>query len=220
MSAATFVRDRLREEWQADLAPFRVRPAAAAAVFAELTRAYSEPGRHYHTLKHVQYVLAMIEQLRPPPPNRAAVRLAAWFHDAVYDPRAKDNEEHGANLAAEKIAALGLPDALREPVRRLILLTKHHRAEPGDGDGHALLDADLAILGDSFAAYARYARQVRQEYAWVSDAAYRAGRIEVLRGFLSRPRIYQTEGMFAAREAKARRNLAREIERLARPPQE
>ena len=87
-----------------------------------------------------------------------------------------------------------------------------------------LLDADLAILGASEDRYARYARDIRAEYAWVPDADYRAGRSRVLQHFLALPRIYFTDVMFEEGEQRARANLrfhyhyvtAREMYNLAK----
>jgi predicted metal-dependent HD superfamily phosphohydrolase len=99
-------------------------------------------------------------------------------------------------------------------VRRLILLTKTHRADPDDHDGCLLLDADLLILGMPEGSYRAYARAIRQEYAWVDDAAYRAGRARVLRSFLERERIYATPELHDACEEQARANLNAELREL------
>ncbi len=98
----------------------------------------------------------------------------------------------------------------------MILLTKAHHAEPDDRDGQVLLDADLAILGAEESRYDEYAAAIRREYAWVPDEAYRTGRRGVLETFLKKPRIYFTDTLFFLREERARKNLAKEIERLSR----
>jgi predicted metal-dependent HD superfamily phosphohydrolase len=99
------------------------------------------------------------------------------------------------------------------PVAALILATKTHDAG-ADADARVLLDADLAILGADETAYRSYADQIRQEYAWVPEADYRAGRRRVLEGFLNRPRIFH---FLDHLEATARRNIAAEVDRLAGP---
>jgi predicted metal-dependent HD superfamily phosphohydrolase len=101
-----------------------------------------------------------------------------------------------------------------EEAARLILLTRTHRCAPDDRAGRVLLDADLAVLGGSREDYDRYARAIRREYAWVEEAAYRAGRRRVLEGFLARPRLFLTDKFFRAREAAARENLRRETASL------
>jgi predicted metal-dependent HD superfamily phosphohydrolase len=203
--------DALQRAWRGLVAPFGAERADVIAVFEELARAYAHPERHYHTLDHVRDMLAIAEQLQAEADNLAAVRLAAWFHDAVYDPRAADNEERSADLASARLERLGLPVTLVATARRLIVLTKTHAAAPGDRDAAVLLDADLAILGAEPAAYRAYAQAIRREYAWVPDAAYRRGRSQVLQSFLGRDRIYRTPPLFEARERQARANLAEEI---------
>ena len=78
------------------------------------------------------------------------------------------------------------------------------------------MDADLAILGGTGAEFDRYERQVRQEYAFRSEAEWREGRARVLRGFLDRPRIYLTRE-FLRFEGPARANLERSLGQIAAP---
>jgi predicted metal-dependent HD superfamily phosphohydrolase len=63
--------------------------------------------------------------------------------------------------------------------------------------------------------YRTYAEQIRQEYAWVPDADYRAGRQRALAKFLARPTLYH---FLVDLESPARRNLSAEIERLRHGP--
>jgi predicted metal-dependent HD superfamily phosphohydrolase len=201
----------LRQRWHQLLAPFAPPADAVEPVWRLLADAYSGPERHYHDLTHVRHVLDVLEAFRTPEHHAAALDLAAWFHDAVYDPRAADNEERSAALAADCLGRLGVPAEVRQEVGRLILLTKTHQTGLGDPDGQFLLDADLAILGAAPEVYRRYAAAVRREYAWVPDADFRAGRARVLQLFLRRDHIYQTVPLRAALEAAARRNLEQEL---------
>ncbi len=203
--------DGLQRSWVHLLASFGVTPAAAYPPFDRLVEAYSEPHRHYHTLEHVGEVLRVVGRLK----GDAAVQLAVWFHDAVYDPRAKDNEARSGELAVWELSAVGLPGEVALRVAELVQSTAHF--DPTDGSGpdfDTLHDADLAILGASEVRYARYAADIRKEYDWVPEADYRAGRRMVLETFLARPRIYRTDVMFTEGEEAARRNLAGEIAAL------
>src|SRR5690606_31628630 len=140
------------------------------------------------------------------------VRLAAWCHDAVYDPRAGGdaNERASAELAAEVLTGLGVPeDAVREVVR-LVLLTTGHRVSPEDRDGALLCDADLAILASPAEDYDRYAAAIRAEYAHVPDPDFRAGRAAVLRNLLALPALFHTPHLGERGERAARDNLRRE----------
>jgi predicted metal-dependent HD superfamily phosphohydrolase len=172
----------------------------APRLLAELRARYAEPQRHYHTLAHIEHCLEEFDPRQAADPE--AVELALWFHDAVYDPRRPDNEEKSAAWLLEV-----LPEARRAAA--LILVTKHHRASTPDEA--LLVDVDLAILGQPEPRFDLYERQIRAEYAWVPEDVFRRKRGEILRGFLGRPSIYQTDTFRAKYEAQARRNLERSL---------
>jgi predicted metal-dependent HD superfamily phosphohydrolase len=165
---------------------------------------YAEPHRKYHTLEHIEHCLAEFDPRQAREPE--AVELAIWFHDAVYDTKAHDNEEKSAELLLSLI-----PEATR--AAELVLVTKHHRASTPDEA--LLVDIDLAILGQPEERFDRYERQIREEYAWVPEPIFRQKRGEILEGFLARPFIYQTEPFRAKYEAAARANLSRSKRSLA-----
>jgi len=190
---------------------------AAAGVRSDLEARWSEPGRAYHTLRHLDEVLAVVAALRAagePVADPAAVVLAAWYHDAVHDPRATDNEDASAELARRELGGLGVDRARVERVAALVLATRDHL--PADPDAAVLVDADLAVLGTEPVRYAAYAAAVRREYAAVHDDAWRTGRAAVLAGFLARPRIYTTPTQHDRAEARARANLTAELADLTR----
>ena len=187
---------------------------AAEAAWYDLARRYGEPGRAYHTLTHITAMLNVVEEFASAFTDPLALRLAVWFHDAVYDARRTDNEEQSAAYAADVLQASALSPSTRAAVERLILATKTHKAAPDDADAALLLDADLAVLGAAPADYDRYAQAIRREYAWVSEDRYREGRRKVLTGFLERSRLYHTPALFARFEEPARENLRRERESL------
>jgi predicted metal-dependent HD superfamily phosphohydrolase len=92
-----------------------------------------------------------------------------------------------------------------------------HVRPPQAPDARYVVDADLSILGGTAADFDRYEGQVRQEYAFVSEPDWRAGRARILRVFLDRPKIFLTPE-FASLEGPARANLERSIEGLRRAP--
>ena len=138
--------------------------------------------------------------------------------DAVYDPRAEPgrNERDSADLAAAALGERGAPAERIEQVGALVLATIDH-APPADGrldrEAAVLLDADLAVLAAPPDEYDRYARAVREEFAYVPDEAFAAGRRAVLEALLAKP-LFLTEEMRDA-EAVARANLARELSAAA-----
>ncbi len=211
-------REALETGWRELAARAGVAEGRINAIFQDLCRRHSEPGRAYHTLDHIAAMLDTVSEFEEDLHDPVAVRLAVWFHDVVYDSRRSDNEEQSAAYAVAALSEAGTVPLL-PTVERLILATKTHQAPPGDTDCQILLDADLAVLGASAADYDRYARAIREEYAWVPEADYRAGRRRVLESFLKRERLYHTVRMFEQREQAARANLRREIERLTDPGQ-
>jgi predicted metal-dependent HD superfamily phosphohydrolase len=181
---------------------------------ADLLDRWSEPHRHYHTRDHLAAVLSIVDAYADLASDAEAVRLAAWFHDAVYDPRAPDNEERSALLAVDVLGAAGVPAARVAEVARLVRLTAGHEVGHGDRNGALLADADLAVLAAPPEAYDRYAAAVRREYAHVPDDAFRAGRAVVLRHLLDLPALYRIVPERAAWTARAGANLRRELATL------
>ena len=179
-----------------------------------LVTAYCEPARRYHDARHLLTVLDGIQVLADEAADLVAVRLAAWFHDAVYDVRAVDNEERSAGWAESALPGAGVGDAVVRSVARLVRLTATHAPQPDDADGLVLCDADLVILASPPAAYAAYTRAVREEYAHVGDADFRAGRAAVLEPLVALPALYGTSYGRREWEAAARANLTRELSEL------
>ncbi|MGE3174404.1 MAG: hypothetical protein AB7O97_17370 [Planctomycetota bacterium] len=94
------------------------------------------------------------------------------------------------------------------------MLATRHEGVAAAADARVLLDADLGILGAEPARFDEYERQIRAEYAWVPGPLYRRERRKVLAAFAARPRLFGTAGFHAAREGRARDNLARALRQL------
>lgn len=180
---------------------------------AAVRRRYTEPHRRYHDLRHLEDVLGALRWLADEAEDTEAVRLAALFHDAVYDVAAPDNEERSARLAERELSAAGVDRQRVSEVGRLIRLTATHTPEPGDRNGATLCDADLSILGAPGPRYLEYARDVRREYRDVPDDEFRAGRVRILEALLGHG-IYHTATGRRLWERAALRNVAAEIDRL------
>lgn len=177
-----------------------------------LLAAYAEPQRHYHTLAHIEACLAELAAV----PDLSArderlLRHALWWHDAIYDPRADDNEARSADWARRDLAMLA--DEVEEVVR-LILLTAGHQVTPGDRLGALMVSIDLSVLGAPPDVYDCYAAGVRAEYAHAPDDAFRAGRSRVLRHFLAAQTLFPDPAFAARLDGQARANLRRELEAL------
>ncbi|HEX2734120.1 MAG TPA: hypothetical protein VHM70_21070 [Polyangiaceae bacterium] len=195
---------RWQTTWQ------RVGALPAPGLLDRVRAAYSEPQRHYHTLQHLRECFTLYDSVVGASPN-AAVELALWFHDAIYDPTRQDNEARSADWARSALEESGAPEALQSRVRELVLATKHGPSAPGTPDAQLLLDVDLSILGAEPERFAEYELQIRREYAWVPEASYRAARAHVLRQFQDRAVLYHTPAIHTLLEARARDNLTRAL---------
>jgi predicted metal-dependent HD superfamily phosphohydrolase len=183
-------------------------------VYAKLMARYDAPHRTYHTFPHIEHCLDELDEARHLASQPDEVEFALWFHDAVYNPRAKDNEERSAAWAYNAITgSAGLPDDIGRRVHDLILATKHHA--PADADAKLLTDIDLAILGRPREEFDAYDAAIREEYSWVPEDRYRQKRAEILRGFLDRTSIYATDHFRNRYGRSARENLVRAIARLS-----
>lgn len=215
-SAGLRVRGRDRRAAKAEvlLARWDALLPGARAVGHELVERWGEAHRVYHDRAHLAYVLDSLAVLTDRPERLAA--LALWFHDAVHDGVARQDEERSAELV---VTLLGprLTAGDIEEVARLVLLTADHDPAPDDRHGALVSDADLAILGSAPDRYARYTRQVRAEYADVPDDAFRAGRAGVLERLLGSGALYRTDVGAGRWADRAETNLRAELADLRSP---
>lgn len=187
---------------------------AILRVYKELFFLYEDPSRHYHNLFHVYKIVSeSFHSAYSLLEGQLATHMAIWFHDAIYDTKASDNEEKSAALAQDKIRELGLSDDFGNKVADLIIATKH-QVKPEDLDAQYLVDMDLSIFGQTETVFDNYEMNIRREYDWVPDADFVKGRKRILEHFLNRPQIYWTDFFRKKHEAAARKNLERSIKRL------
>jgi len=174
---------------------------------------HRERHRRYHTLSHVDVVVARVIELArvEDVTDHGALVAAAAYHDAVYEPRSPANERASARLARRDLASAGWETERLDRVEAMIIGTASH-LDPTDADAAVLFDADLAVLASSD--YDRYVEAVRDEYRHVGDDEWRSGRADVLRGFLDRARIYATSAGFDRWESAARVNITDELASL------
>ncbi len=203
----------LRESWM-DLTGKYQAQQEASRTYEELIALYAAPNRAYHNLSHIDWLLEEARGFRASLQHYDAVRMAIWFHDAIYETSRSDNEERSADLAERSLTALGAEAEIAALVRAMIVATKTHTADKLPEDGSLFLDLDLSILGSDEAVYEKYARAIRKEYAWVPALIYKRKRRKVLESFLDRKRIFFTDAIFEARESQARRNIQQELSKL------
>jgi predicted metal-dependent HD superfamily phosphohydrolase len=173
---------------------------------------YAQPGRHYHNQTHIDALLAHFAAVRDIVVAPAAVELAIWYHDSVYEPTAHDNEARSVALFRTHLGDSLAPTLVAQVVAMIEATERHLLPTTGSpsllADCALFLDMDLSILGVPAPVFARYETDIRREYAMVPEDAYRAGRAAVLERFLARDRLYFSERFHGRLEAQARHNLA------------
>jgi predicted metal-dependent HD superfamily phosphohydrolase len=177
-----------------------------------LLEAYAEPRRRYHTAQHLCECIALLGRHTALADEPAEIAIALWFHDAVYEPRATDNEARSAEWARETLGEAQVDRQRIERIEAHILATRHDAVAQGK-DGALLVDIDLSILGAPRERFDEYESQVRAEYGWVPDFVFRRKRREFLKELLERPRLYQTPALHDELEARARDNLRHSLNR-------
>ena len=165
-------------------------------------------------------MLALAGDYRASLADPEAVEAAIWFHDAIYDSKAKDNEAQSAALAEKKGSRAAPIRSASSRIAAMIVATATHQLPPFDDatairDASLFLDMDLSILGAAPDAFDAYEHAVRREYGWVEEPMWRAGRSAVLKNFLARPHIFHTEEFRQRFEPQAQANMARSLEALA-----
>lgn len=200
------------EQWQSTWNKLGLR-APEAQVFDSIMQAYSEPHRHYHTVRHLEECFAKLEELQAEAVHIGEIELALWFHDAIYNVKRHDNEEKSAAWAVSCLRQANAPDEVIQHVHSLILATRHH-GPTTDGDASVLLDVDLSILGAPPERFQEYEQQIRDEYRHVPLPLFAYKRKMVLEAFLKRPRIFDSSVFLDRYELQARNNIGNALLRL------
>ena len=182
-----------------------------AGLLPGLIARYNEPHRAYHNLRHIEECFDALAPAAHLAEHLAEVQLALWFHDAIYDPRGNDNEQASASLAYDSVIHAGGGADSANRIHELIMATRHE--EPAErADARLVADVDLCILAAPAARFVEYQAQIRQEYSWVPDDEFQRRRTAILKRFLERAAIYQTEWFGERLEKIARANIAQELE--------
>lgn len=188
-----------------------VKPLVA---FRWLESRYREPARRYHTPRHINECLGILDRSYHGDAADPLVEFALWFHDAIYNTFSRKNEERSAEAAQQVLERSGRPASDQAIVRELILATRHGE-KPESPPAQLLTDVDLAILGADADRYAEFELQVRAEYWWMPTALYRKQRGALLTSFVHRSSIFSTHEFRERYERRARNNIAWGLEQLA-----
>ena len=191
------------------------------AVGEGLLERWNQPDRHFHNLRHLADVLGRVDELAQETHDADVVRLAAWYHGAIFDAARKaayankggEDETASAALAFDQLSSLGVPEKACRRVAFLVNALVRHAPDPADFDCAVLCDADLAMLAGEPQRYKEYLKDVRDEYAHIPLPDYLRARIAIITKLLDRRTLFSSP-MGAAWEEPARQNLDAELQRL------
>lgn len=207
------VRDTFVSRWQALAANIGLDRVKSHEVGDELLSQYSASSRHYHGVQHIVSMLEGFDAVKASFKQPLAAELAIFFHDVIYDPARQDNEAQSAKRMLDLLGGV-VDRSTLEIAASSIEATKQHALTPSH-DTNLLVDLDMAILGQPWPIYERYAHDVMQEYLPVYGAlAYRHGRRTLfLEPTIAHGCVFLTDA-FESLNAQALENMQREAEML------
>lgn len=188
--------------------------ALISLLWQEIEKQYSEKGRHYHNLLHLENMILELETVKDRISDFDEVLFSVFYHDVIYDASSKSNEEKSAAYAIPRLHKLKVsPDSVSKIQDQITATKAHQKAD--DNDTNYLLDADLSVLGKDLETYLDYSRRIRKEYSIYPDLLYKPGRKKVLKHFLKLEGIFKTEEFRAQYETQAIKNIKAELQLLS-----
>lgn len=169
---------------------------------------YQNPQREYHNFSHIERSLQELDkaQISEMVEHQDLISLSILYHDCIYDPRKKDNEQLSAERAFIDLKGLGFYDSYAQLVYDHIMLTTHEK--PCNYlSGQILMDIDMSILGLDPESFLCYEGQIRREYSFVPTSTYNIKRTQFLLSILKKDFIFQTIYFREKYEETARKNI-------------
>lgn len=206
--------------------------------FVAVMSRWEEVHRHYHTVEHLTRCLMwmdawhadcsnqrLLEIINPkstapilPVTYFASVVMALFYHDAIYDVHAKDNEEQSAQLALRELTPSGdgiMIGKIMEGIYNLIDITKHNGRKPISLQEKLIIDADLSSFGGSAEEYKTNSKNIRKEYLWVDLDTFQKNRLAFLEKlYKSKEPLFHTDFARRSLNATAMLNIGAEITQL------
>lgn len=170
---------------------------------------YSTPSRKYHCAYHPVFMLEYAKKNNIELNN--AQKLAIVFHDAVYVPGNKDNEELSADYMMCMMSPYVSNRRTLNKAYKIILDTKQHfQLKPRLKTKQSALVLDLDIINMSLdeSSFRRWNKAVEEEFAHISTPEERN---EFLEFFLSKENILLSDEL-KHKEDKIRENISALLE--------
>jgi predicted metal-dependent HD superfamily phosphohydrolase len=203
----------LKNQFEQLCSPFTKDQQLMNDLWNEIETRYSEKGRHYHNLLHLENMFRELEEVKVKLSDFTVISFSVFYHDIIYDATSKSNEEKSAVTAEKRLAELHINKDKISIISEQILATKAHQRSDHE-DTNYLLDADLSVLGKDFKTYLEYTQNIRKEYSIYPDFLYKPGRKKVLKHFLQLESIFKTDYFKDKYEAQAKENIAAELRLL------
>lgn len=203
----------LKSQFEQLCSPFTEDQQFISDLWREIETRYSEKGRHYHNLLHLENMFKELEDVKGNISDFTAISFSVFYHDVIYDAASKANEEKSAVKAEKRLAELHIDKNKISIISAQILATKSHQRSDNE-DTNYLLDADLSVLGKDLKTYLQYTQNIRKEYSIYPDFLYKPGRKKVLKHFLELESIFKTEYFKEKYEIRAKENIAAELQLL------
>ncbi|GMR35234.1 hypothetical protein PMAYCL1PPCAC_05429, partial [Pristionchus mayeri] len=175
--------------------------------------------RRFSGVKHLERMFAEFDKHKDCLKDRYAFAFAIFFKNIVYNTMKSNNPEMSAALLRQFSQETTFDQENR--VAELIIESGKGSSDVnlqegayGEDDLHYLIDFDLAFLGDTPENFVEHEMAMRSEFYHLSDVEYAMQRLKTFRFFVQIPNIYATKALRDQYEAKARANIATEIEVL------
>lgn len=142
---------------------------------------WQEPQRHYHDQTHLNDLINQIEVLykknKISKDEEEKLLLTAIFHDIIYQPTRKDNEEKSAEYFISLCKHPDNPNI--HDIKQAILDTKHHQSKQPFSKLFNQLDMD--IVTRPFEELLEWEKGCYEEYKVYGETLYKHGRLEFLK---------------------------------------
>lgn len=177
----------------------------SSVIHQQLIVSYSEPQRFYHTLVHIGHCLSLFDKIKTRLQNPEALELAIWYHDVVYMPGAKDNEQLSADLFMTTTKGF-FSDSLRNMVYQHIMATVHDGSEVKNTDTDYMLDIDLSSFGRPWPEFIRDSDNLRLEMQSMPEDEYYQKQATFQNNLFARARFFRSNYFYERYESQARQN--------------
>lgn len=203
----------LKSSFEETASTFTSNQSDIISIWNDIVSAHTEKNRFYHNMTHLEFIWnelsSVLSDVKP------EILFATVFHDFVYDSSSKDNEVQSALVARKMLTKLNVAEPIIDKCCEIITATTHHTLHTDDLVNY-FLDADIAILGQSWPKYELYSSCIRKEYAHYPNIVYASGRTNILKNFLKQTTLFNTKVFIDKYELKARENISKELASLSK----